>query len=108
MPPNFEDKFDTILKDKNEKKIEKPKMYKVVLLNDDFTTMEFVVQVLETIFHHTKEAAESIMKSVHQTGKGIAGIYTFDVAETKAMETMAWAKVNEFPLVAKLEKDENS
>ena len=108
MPMHPDDNFDTILENKSEKKTAKPKMYKVVLLNDDFTTMEFVVSVLETIFHRSKEDAESITKSVHSTGKGIAGIYTFDVAGTKAMETMAMAKVFEFPLAAKLEQDENS
>jgi ATP-dependent Clp protease adaptor protein ClpS len=75
-----------------------PKSYHVVLYNDNYTTMEFVVHVLEIIFHHPSNIAENIMRDVHQKGKGVAGIYTRDIAETKALQTRALAKEHNFPL----------
>ena len=78
--------------------IKEPKSYHAILYNDDYTTMDFVVHVLETIFHHSHERAERIMLDVHQKGKGIAGTYTRDIAETKALQARMLAKENNYPL----------
>ena len=78
--------------------VKEPKPYHVVLYNDNYTTMEFVVFVLETIFHHPRPIAEVIMLDVHQKGKGVAGTYTRDIAETKALQTRTLAKEHHFPL----------
>jgi ATP-dependent Clp protease adaptor protein ClpS len=78
--------------------VKEPKPYHVVLYNDHYTTMDFVVYVLETIFHHPSNIAEKIMLDIHQKGKGIAGTYTRDIAETKALQTRTIAKEHNFPL----------
>lgn len=78
--------------------IREPKPYHVVLYNDDYTTMEFVVFVLESIFHHARPRAEQIMLDVHQRGKGVAGTYTRDIAETKALQTRNLAQEHNYPL----------
>ena len=93
-------------KEKTGKKIDKPNRYKVILLNDDWTTMDFVVEILTTIFHHSLQAAESIMKNIHETGKGIAGCYQYEIAETKAIETLKESKLRGFPLQAILEPED--
>ncbi len=84
--------------------IKEPDMYKVILLNDDYTTMDFVVHVLVTIFNKPVAEATRIMLDVHEKGKGIVGIYTYDIAITKISRTHALAKANEFPLKAVMEK----
>jgi len=78
--------------------VREPKSYHVLLYNDNYTTMDFVVYVLETVFHHSSHAAEKIMLDVHQKGKGVAGTYTRDIAETKALQTRTLAKEHNFPL----------
>lgn len=78
--------------------VKEPKSYHVVLYNDNYTTMDFVVYVLETIFHHPRNIAEEIMLDVHQKGKGIAGTYPRDIAETRALQTRTLAKEHKFPL----------
>ncbi len=78
--------------------VKEPKSYNVILYNDNYTTMEFVVYVLESIFHHHGKIAEKIMLDVHNKGKGIAGTYTRDIAETKALQTRNLAKEHNFPL----------
>lgn len=82
-----------------------PKRYKVVLLNDDFTTMEFVVGVLMDIFGHNSERAVAIMLAIHEKGKGVCGIYTKEIAETKATQVHKSARANSFPLRAILEEE---
>ena len=82
-----------------------PPMYKVLLLNDDYTTMEFVVQVLMVVFNKSLEEATRIMLNVHRKGVGICGVYPFDVAETKVDTVHALARDNEFPLKCTVEKD---
>ena len=86
-------------------KTKKPSMYKVLMLNDDFTPMEFVVVVLERFFRKTREDATRIMLHVHQRGVGICGVYPYDVAETKVTQVVDFARHNEHPLQCTLEKD---
>jgi ATP-dependent Clp protease adaptor protein ClpS len=81
----------------------KPPMYKVLLHNDDYTTREFVVWVLQSVFHKDEGDAVAIMTQVHNHGVGIAGVYTFEVAETKVTKTMALAKAQQFPLQLSVE-----
>jgi ATP-dependent Clp protease adaptor protein ClpS len=84
--------------------IKEPNMYKVILLNDDYTTMDFVVQILVSIFHKSVSEATKIMLDVHEKGRGIVGIYTYDIAKSKISKTHALAKANNFPLKATMEK----
>jgi ATP-dependent Clp protease adaptor protein ClpS len=90
-----------------ETKIEtkKPKLYKVILLNDDYTTMEFVVEVLVTIFHKSVTEATKIMLDVHEKGKGIVGVYTYDIARTKITQVEELSEKNEYPLKAVMEEE---
>ena len=82
----------------------RPSMYKVLLHNDDYTTMDFVVMVLEKIFHKSAEEATLIMLNVHEQGVGVAGVYPRDVAETKAILVHDLARKNEYPLKCSVEK----
>lgn len=90
-----------------EKEIEtkKPAMYKVLLHNDDYTTMEFVVMILESVFHKDHVEASKIMLNVHQQGVGVAGVFTRDIAETKVVLVHELARKNEFPLRCSMERD---
>ncbi len=90
---------------KTRPKTQKPALYKVLLLNDDFTPMEFVVHVLELYFNKTGEDAYTIMLHVHQKGVGVCGVYTFEVAETKVTQVMDFAKQHGHPLQCTLEKE---
>jgi ATP-dependent Clp protease adaptor protein ClpS len=83
----------------------RPPLYKVVLLNDDFTPMEFVVQVLREVFHKSQEESVSIMLEVHNKGAGVCGVYTRDVAETKADIVVAVARKQEYPLQCLVEQE---
>jgi ATP-dependent Clp protease adaptor protein ClpS len=87
-----------------EEKTDEPSLFKVLLHNDDYTTMEFVVWVLESVFNMPEEKAIQVMLNVHIQGVGIAGIYTYEVAEMKVEKTIALAREQEFPLLATLEK----
>jgi ATP-dependent Clp protease adaptor protein ClpS len=82
-----------------------PKNWKVIFLNDDATPMNFVIQVLVEIFRHTDESAEDVTMQVHETGSGIAGVYSFEIAEAKAVEATNLARTNGFPLQIKLEEE---
>jgi ATP-dependent Clp protease adaptor protein ClpS len=86
-------------------KVEKPEMWKVVFHNDDYTTMEFVVWALMTIFKHTLASATRIMLHVHKTGIGIAGVYTKEVAETKVQRTLDSAREAGYPLMVSMEPE---
>jgi ATP-dependent Clp protease adaptor protein ClpS len=88
-------------------KLQKPKLYKVLLHNDDFTTMEFVVMILQHIFSHSETDATAIMLHIHRHGVGVGGIYPYGVAEAKVAETMAEAEKAEFPLLCTMEPDED-
>ena len=94
---------DSAVATETEKKLKKPRPYKVLLINDDYTTMEFVVMVLMNIFHHQQAEAERIMLQVHQDGLGVAGVYSYEVAETKVRKTIELAQQNEFPLRCTME-----
>ena len=87
------------------RKPKKPSMYKVVLLNDDYTPMEFVVHILERFFNKTRQEATDVMLHVHRRGVGICGVFTFEVAETKVAQVMDFAKANEQPLQCTMEKE---
>ena len=93
-----------VLLEKKEK-TKKPSLYRVLMLNDDYTPMEFVVLVLQRFFGHNHEAAQQIMLHVHQRGVGICGVYTFEIAEAKASQVMNFARQNEHPLQLQLEKE---
>lgn len=87
----------------NELQLKRPPLYSVFLLNDDYTTMDFVVYVLETVFHKTVLEATAIMLHVHKNGKGLAGIYTREIAETKIETVHTLAREHQFPLKCSME-----
>ena len=82
-----------------------PPLYRVLMMNDDYTPMEFVIEVLEKFFQKNREEATQIMLHVHQRGVGVCGIYAYDLAETKAMQVMNYARKYEHPLQVQLEKE---
>jgi len=86
-------------------KAKRPPLYKVILLNDDYTPMDFVVMVLEQIFHKAHTDALNVMLQVHQKGAGLAGVYTRDVAETKVDQVIEYARINDYPLQCALEQE---
>jgi ATP-dependent Clp protease adaptor protein ClpS len=90
---------------KSKPKTKKQSMYKVLLLNDDYTPMEFVVHVLERFFNKSREEATRIMLHVHRRGVGVCGVYTYEVAETKVTQVIDFARRNEHPLQCTLEKE---
>jgi ATP-dependent Clp protease adaptor protein ClpS len=96
---------DVTLEEKIKVVISEPKNWKVIVLNDDSTPMEFVIFVLIDIFKHTQDTARDIMLQVHETGSGIAGIYSFEIAEAKAVEATNSARTNGHPLQIKLEEE---
>ncbi len=95
----------TSIATKTRPKTKKPSMYKVLVLNDDYTPMEFVVMMLQSVFHKSKEEATRIMLHVHQRGVGVCGVYSYDVAETKVALVVEIARRNEHPLQATMERD---
>ena len=86
-------------------KLKKPKMYKVIILNDDYTPMEFVVHILQAFFNLNHEKAQNIMLNVHTKGKGVCGVYTRDVAETKVEQVNDYSRENQHPLLCTMEAD---
>lgn len=90
---------------KTKPKTKKPSMYKVLMLNDDYTPMEFVVHILERFFNKSRQEATRIMLHVHKRGVGICGVYTYEVAETKVTQVMDFARQHQHPLQCTLEKD---
>jgi ATP-dependent Clp protease adaptor protein ClpS len=96
---------DIQLDEKIKINIPEPKRWKVIFLNDDSTPMEFVIGILMEIFKHSEEAARDIMLQVHETGSGVAGVYSFEIAEAKAVETTTAARTNNHPLQIKLEEE---
>ena len=97
--------FDDGLALKTRTKTKKPSMYKVLMLNDDYTPMEFVIHVLEQFFSKNQDEATQIMLHVHQKGVGVCGVFTYEVAETKVNQTMDMARQHQHPLQCTIEKD---
>ncbi|TGD75364.1 ATP-dependent Clp protease adapter ClpS [Mangrovimicrobium sediminis] len=96
---------DTALKE-SRPELKRPPLYKVVLINDDYTPMEFVVEVLEIFFRMNREQATHVMLTVHTQGKGVCGIFTRDIAETKAAQVNQYAREHEHPLLCEIEASE--
>jgi ATP-dependent Clp protease adaptor protein ClpS len=99
MDPRFEGE----LLEEVEKELKEPDMYKVVLHNDDYTTKEFVVEVLQAVFQKPAIEATKIMMDVHKKGRGVVGVYTWDIAQTKVAQVHLLAKEQEFPLKCTIE-----
>ena len=102
--PGSDNRFDEGLSLETEHEIKKPDMYRVLLHNDHYTTMDFVVEVLVQVFHMTPAAATQVMLDVHKKGFGICGIYTYDIAVTKIEKVHLMAKEKQFPLRCSYEK----
>ena len=101
--PAQEDETNVLLKTRP--KTKKPSMYKVLLLNDDYTPMEFVIHILERFFNKNRQEATDIMLHVHRRGVGVCGVFTHEVAETKVVQVTEFAKANEQPLQCIMEKE---
>ena len=97
--------FGTAVVTKTKPKTKRPNLYRVLLLNDDYTPMEFVVYVLERFFNKNRDEATTIMLHVHQNGVGVCGVFTYEVAETKVAQVLDLARRNEHPLQCTMEKD---
>jgi ATP-dependent Clp protease adaptor protein ClpS len=95
-----------VTRTRTDKRLERPKLYKVLLHNDDYTTREFVVWILETIFHRSETEAVQIMLHVHNNGVGVAGVYPHDVADVKVRRVTELAEENEYPLLTTMEPEE--
>ena len=106
MARKFENDENVVTETKPEKKLKKPTLYKVLLHNDNYTTLEFVVAVLKEVFHKSETDAVQIMLHVHYNGIGVAGVYTYEVAETKIKTVEAAARDNGFPLRLSMEPEE--
>ena len=96
---------DIKLDEKIKQKVMEPKKWKLILLNDDQTPMDFVVGILTEVFKHSEDGARDITLQIHQQGSGIAGTYTFEIAEAKAVESTNLARASGFPLQIKLEEE---
>lgn len=100
-----DDSAHTELVLKSKTKTQKPPLYKVYILNDDYTPMDFVVDILETIFNKSREEATRIMLHVHRKGMGLCGVYTYDIAETKVAHVHRAARLAQHPLQCTMEKE---
>jgi ATP-dependent Clp protease adaptor protein ClpS len=96
---------DIKLDEKIKQKVMEPKKWKVILLNDDHTPMDFVVSILTEVFKHSEDSARDITLQIHQQGSAVAGTYTFEIAEAKAVESTNLARASGFPLQIKLEEE---
>ena len=101
---DFKNKFSSIVLEEKPK-LKKPPLYKVIMLNDDYTPMEFVIEMLQIYFSKSQEQATEIMLHIHQKGIGICGLYTYEIAESKATQVLDKARKNQHPLQIKLEKE---
>jgi ATP-dependent Clp protease adaptor protein ClpS len=103
--PDFDAQRDEAVVTEEKPRLKKPPLYKVLLHNDDYTTMDFVVFVLRTVFQRSEADAIRVMMHVHNQGVGIAGVYTYEIAEAKVAKVTALAQEFEFPLLTSLEAD---
>ena len=103
--PGEDEQTGVVTETKTKPKLQKPKLYKVLFHNDDYTTMEFVVMILRTVFHKSESDAQAIMLNVHLRGTGVAGVYTYEVAEAKVEKTLAMAQEAEYPLLVTMEPE---
>lgn len=109
--PEWEDDDDDLddsntgVATESKQKVEKPPLFKVLLHNDDYTSMEFVVFILMSVFHRDEQAAQRIMLEVHHKGIGVAGIFTFEIAESKINKVTALARAYQFPLLCTMEQE---
>jgi len=101
----YKSDYEEIANSETEEEVKKPSMYKVLLHNDDYTSMEFVVEILLFVFNKSIEDATMIMLKVHKEGIGVSGVYTYEVAETKVDTVHTLAREREFPLKCSMEKD---
>ena len=102
---NTVNKNEVVIEKRTKKKLKKPSLYKVVMLNDDYTPMDFVVYLLKTFFHMNTDKASKIMLEVHNKGAGICGVFTLEIAETKILKVIDTSRMNGFPLMCTLEKN---
>lgn len=103
MNPDFPDLASP--EQETEQQIERPRLYKVLLVNDDFTPMDFVVAVLIEVFHMELDKAWAIMMDVHEKGRGVCGVFVKDIAEAKAAQIHEFARLNDHPLLAEVEPE---
>jgi ATP-dependent Clp protease adaptor protein ClpS len=103
--PNYDPELDDAVITESKQKVEKPPLYKVLLHNDNYTTMDFVVVILISVFHHSEGDAIRIMLQVHHKGMGVAGVFTHEIAETKVAQVTELAKEHEFPLLCTMEEE---
>jgi ATP-dependent Clp protease adaptor protein ClpS len=103
--PNYDSQHDDAVQTESKQKLQKPPLYKVLLHNDNYTTMEFVVYVLVEVFNHQEVSAIRIMLQVHNQGVGVAGVYTYEIAETKIAKVVRLAREHEYPLLCTMEEE---
>ena len=103
--PKWEDEHDDAVLTESTEKLQKPPLYKVLLHNDDYTTMEFVIFILTNVFHKPEPDAFRIMMAVHQQGLGVAGVYTYEIAEAKVDRVIQLARASEHPLLCSMEEE---
>jgi ATP-dependent Clp protease adaptor protein ClpS len=108
MSPRPDADESTLTQSRSDQQLARPRLWRVLLHNDDYTTQDFVVWVLESIFNKPRGEAFAIMLSVHRSGTGLAGVYTHDVAETKLKATRQAAEEHEFPLLVTMEPEDQS
>ena len=107
MAPKYDHDSDVVTEQKTAEQVKRPSLYKVLMHNDNYTTREFVVDVLRSVFHHLELDATRIMLHVHHNGVGVAGVYPFEIAEMKARRTEDLAREYEFPLRLTLEPEDD-
>lgn len=96
---------DVVFDEKTKLKVSEPTMWKVILLNDDLTPVDFVISLLMEVFNHNFETAKTVTMQVHEQGSGIAGVYNFEIAEAKTTEATKLSRANGFPLQIKMEEE---
>lgn len=105
LPQEHDDDSTGVAVQEAKPALQAPPMYKVVLFNDDYTPMDFVVEVLEVFFNLNRELATKVMLAVHTEGRAVCGVFTRDIAETKAMQVNQYARESQHPLLCEIEKD---